>query len=94
MKKILYVLLLAAEAFVGTLLLMGLWNSTLYMPMALAIICVVGLLIFQLVRLFKATDPVAKRRIYRNIALIFLIPGAVFFITYVFVAVTFIIAFS
>lgn len=94
MKKILYFVLLAAELFVDSLLMISLWDSSLYLPIALSVGAVVGLLIWQLVMYTKITDAAVKKKIFRNIALIMLIPIAVFFITYVGVAITFIIAFA
>jgi hypothetical protein len=93
MKKILYFVLLIAELFVGSVLMISLWDSSLYIPLAVSVGAVVGLLIWQLVRYIKITDAAVKKKIFRNIALIMLIPIAVFFITYVVVAIAFIIAF-
>ena len=94
MKKILYIALLVAEAFIDTAFLISLLNATLYIPAALAVAAVLGLLIWQAVRLSKAPNLEAKKKILRNIALILLIPIAVCFVTYVCVAIAFIIAFS
>ena len=94
MKKVLYFVLLIAELFVGSLLMISLWDSALYIPVAFSAASVVGLLIWQLVRYVKATDPASKKKILRNIVLILLIPCAVFSITYVAVAITFIFAFA
>ena len=87
-------MLLAAELFVGALLLSALWNSALYIPIVLSAVAVVALLIWQLILFFKATDLSAKRKILCNIAFVMLIPSAVFFITYIVFAISFIIAFS
>lgn len=94
MKKVLYFVLLIAELFVGSLLMISLWNSSLYILVAVSVVAVVGLLIWQLVRYFKATDPAVKRKSLITIALIMLIPIEVFFITYVVIAIAFIFAFS
>lgn len=94
MKKILYFVLLIAELFVSSVLMISLWDSSLYIPLAVSVGAVVGLLIWQLVLYVKVAELAAKRKILRNIALIMLIPIAVFFITYVVVAIAFIIAFA
>lgn len=94
MKKVLYLLLLVGEAFVGTLLMTALCNSALYIPVAAVAVAVVGLLIWQLVRYGKTSDPAVKKKILRNIALILLIPSAAFAITFVGVAISFIVAFA
>ena len=94
MKKILYFILLIAELFVGTMLMLSLWNSSLYIPIAIAVAAVLGLLSWQLVRYFKANDLKLKKNILINIALVMFIPIAVFLITFVIVAITFVIAFA
>lgn len=94
MKKILYFVLLIAELFVSSVLMISLWDSSLYIPLAVSVGAVVGLLIWQLVLYVKVAELAAKKKILRNIALIMLIPIAVFFITYVVVAIAFIIAFA
>lgn len=93
MKKILYFILLAAELFVGTCLMISLWDSSLYIPMAIAIIAVVALLTWQIILFFKTADNTVKSRIMLKIALIMLIPIAVFVITIIVIAIAFIIAF-
>ena len=93
MKKILYFVLLIAELFVDTVLMISLWDSSLYIPLAVSVAAVVGLLIWQLVRYVKATELEVKRKHLRNIALIMLVPIAVFFVTYVVIAIAFVIAF-
>ena len=94
MRKILYFILLAAELFVGVLLMMSLWNSSLYIPIAIATVGLVALLTWQIVLFAKATDIAVKRKIMLGIALSMLIPIAVFFVTYIGVAIVFIIAFA
>ena len=94
MKKVLYFVLLAVELFVGVLLLSALWNSTIYIPIVVAAVLVVGLTVFQAVRYFKTSDPVVKKKALKNIALIMLIPSAVFFITFVGILVAFMIEFA
>jgi hypothetical protein len=94
MKKVLYFALLIAELFVGTLLMISLWNASLYIPVAVAAVAVVGLLIWQLVRYIRATDPAVKKKILLNVALFMLVPMAVFFVTYVVIAIAFIFAFA
>lgn len=93
MKKILYFILLAAELFVGTCLMISLWDSSLHILMAIAIIAVVALLTWQIILFFKTADNTGKSRIMLKIALIMLIPIAVFVITIIVIAIAFIIAF-
>lgn len=93
MKKILYFILLAAELFVGTCLMISLWDNSLHIPMAIAIIAVVALLTWQIILFFKTADNTVKSRIMLKIALIMLIPIAVFVITIIVIAIAFIIAF-
>ena len=93
MKKILYFVLLIAELFVGSVLMISLYDSSLYIPLAVSVVAVVGLLIRQLVRYVKAAELAVRRKLLRNIALIMLIPIAVFFVTYVVIAIALIIAF-
>ena len=93
MKKVLYFALLAIELFVGSMLMISLWDSCLYIPIAVSVTSVLGLLIWQVIRYFMVTDPRLKRKILLNIAVVMLIPMAVFFVTYVVVAIMFIIAF-
>lgn len=93
-KKLLYFILIAAELFVGALLMSSLWMSGLYIPITIAAVALVALLIWQLVLLSRRTDPVARTRILQNVAFVMLIPSAVFLITYVVVAIAFIIAFT
>ena len=93
MKRLLYFILLIAELFVGSLLMISLWDALLYIPIAVYAI-VVGLLIWQLVWYLKTNEPATKRKILRNVALILLIPIAAFIVTYVVVAIAFIFAFA
>ena len=93
MKKLLYCILLIAELFVGSLLMISLWDALFYISIAVSAI-VVGLLIWHLAWYFKTDNPATKRTVLRNIALIMLIPIAVFFVTYVVVAIAFIFAFA
>ena len=93
MKKVLYFILLAAELFVDTVLMISLWDSALYIPIAVAVVAVVGLLIWQIVRYARSTDLAVKRIALLCIALTMLIPMAVFFVTYVVIAILFVIAF-
>ena len=93
MKKILCFGFLIFELFVDSVLMISLWDSTLYIPLAISVGAVVGLLIWQLVRYAKATEPAVKRKLWQNVALILAIPIVVFFITYVAIAIAFIIAF-
>ena len=94
MKKVLYFILLAAEVFVDVLFMMGLANSSLYIPIAIAIVATLVALIWMIILFAKAEDKKAKRKFMLGIALSMLIPLIVFAITFVAVAIMFIIGFS
>ena len=94
MKKILYFILLAAELFVDVLFMMALANSSLYIPIAIAIVATLVALIWLIILFAKAEDKKAKRKFMLGIALSMLIPLIVYAITFVVVAIMFIIAFS
>jgi hypothetical protein len=94
MKKILYFILLAAELFVDVLFMMALANSSLYIPIAIAIVATLAMLMWLIILFAKAEDKKAKRKFMLGIALSMLIPLIVFAITFVVVAVLFVIAFS
>ena len=94
MKKILYFILLAAELFVDVLFMMALANSSLYIPIAIAIVATLVALIWLIILFAKAEDKKAKRKFMLGIALSMMIPLIVFAITFVVVAIMFIIAFS
>ena len=93
MKKILYFILLAAELFIGTLLMISLWSSNLPIVCGAVVVVMAALLLWQIIRLRKLSDPAAKQKILRNIALIMLLPMAAFAVVFVCVAVALIIAF-
>ena len=94
MKKVLYFILLASELFVDVLFMMALANSSLYIPIAIAIVATLVALIWLIILFAKAEDKKAKRKFMLGIALSMLIPLIVFAITFVAVAIMFIIAFS
>ena len=94
MKKILYFILLAAELFVDVLFMMALANSSLYIPIAIAVVATLAMLIWLIILFAKVEDKKAKRKFMLGIALSMLIPLIVFAITFVVVAVWFVIAFS
>lgn len=94
MKKVLYFILLASELFVDVLFMMALANSSLYIPIAIAIVATLVALIWLIILFAKAEDKKAKRKFMLGIALSMLIPLIVFAITFVVVAIMFIIAFS
>ena len=94
MKKVLYFILLTAELFVDVLFMMALANSSLYIPIAIAIVATLVALIWLIILFAKAEDKKAKRKFMLGIALSMLIPLVVFAITFVVVAVLFVIAFS
>ena len=93
MTRILYCILLAAETLLGIPFMISLWDSSLYLPLAIAVVSVVALLTWQIVMLTKTTDVALKRKIRWRIALIMLIPIAVFAVTYFILAIAFAIAF-
>lgn len=94
MKKVLYFILLAAELFVDVLFMMALANSSLYIPIVIAVVATLAMLIWMIILFAKAEDKKAKRKFMLGIALSMLIPLIVFAITFVVVAIMFIIAFS
>jgi hypothetical protein len=94
MKKVLYFLLLAAELFVDVLFMMALANSSLYIPIVIAVVATLAMLIWLIILFAKAEDKKAKQKFMLGIALSMLIPLIVFAITFVVVAVLFVIAFS
>ena len=94
MKKVLYFILLSAELFVDVLFMMALANSSLYIPIVIAIVATLAMLIWLIILFAKAEDKKAKRKFMLGIALSMLIPLIVFAITFVVVAIMFIIAFS
>ena len=93
MKRLLYFILLIAELFLGSLLMVSMWEALFYVPIAVSVI-VVGLLLWHLVWYFRTDNSATKRKVLRNIALIMLIPIAVFVVIYVVVAIAFVIAFA
>ena len=94
MKKVLFFILLAAELFVDVLFMMALANSSLYIPIVIAVVATLAMLIWLIILFAKAEDKKAKRKFMLGIALSMLIPLIVFAITFVVVAIMFIIAFS
>lgn len=91
MKKILYCILLAAVLFVDVTLVMSLWNSSVFISVAVAVIPTVALIVWRTVLLVRATDDAVKKRSMLIIALSTLIPIAVFIATYIVVAIAFVI---
>lgn len=89
MKKVIYFIVIAAELFIDALLLYSLFQSTLYIPFALAIVGLAAALTWQFILLSKTTDSSARRRIIFRIPLLMLIPAAVFIVSYIIVAVIF-----
>ena len=94
MKKVLYFILLASELFFDVLFMIALANSSLYIPIAIAIVATLVALIWLIILFAKAEDKKAKRKFMLGIALSMLIPLIVFAITFVVVAVLFVIGFS
>lgn len=80
MKKALYIILLLAELVVGFLLLSAAWASIGWIPCVIAIAVWAALLAWQIVMLKKNGDAAKARKIKQNIALIMLIPSAVYLV--------------
>ena len=91
-KWVLYFLFLAAELFFDVLFLISLCTSGLYIPAVFAVVALVALAVWQILRYVKATDFLVKRRVLRYLALIMLTPIAVFFVTYIVIAIIFVFA--
>ena len=79
MKKILYFALLLAELFVGSLLMISLWDSSLYVPIVIAAVLLVGLLTWMIIWFCKAADSAVRKKILFFIPLIMLIPCVIAF---------------
>lgn len=79
-KKILYVLLLIAEFIVDFLLMSLAWANTFEIPCIITVVICAALLVWQIVLLTKAKDSTAKGKLFRNIALVMLLPIVAFFI--------------
>ena len=94
MKKVLFFILLAAELFVDVLFMMALANSSLYIPIEIAIVATLVALIWLIILFAKAEDKKTRIKIMLGIALSMLIPLIGFGITFVVVAAMFLIAFS
>ena len=80
MKKALYILLLLAELVIGFLLLSAAWANIGWLPCVIAIAVWAALLAWQIVMLKKNSDAAKAWKIKRNIALIMLIPSAVYLV--------------
>ena len=87
MKKALYIILLLAELFVGFLLMYTAWNSLGWIPCVINIAVWAGLLVWQIVALTKNSDAAKAWKIKRNIALIMLIPSAMYVVMVVYLIV-------
>ena len=87
MKKALYIILLLAELFVGFLLMYTAWNSLGWIPCVITIAVWAGLLAWQIVALTKNSDATKVWKIKRNIALIMLIPSAMYVVMVVYLIV-------
>lgn len=89
-----YLILLAAELFIGTLLLMSLWSSNMTITCGITIALTVGLAVWQIVRLICAKDEAVKKKSRRNIALILLLPIIAFIAVALYVVIGLVIAFA
>ena len=87
MKKALYIILLLAELFVGFLLMSAVWSNLGWIPCAITIAVWAGLLVWQIVALTKNSDAAKAWKIKRNIALIMLIPSAMYVVMVVYLIV-------
>lgn len=92
-KRVLYILLLLAELVLDTLLMSVLWSITLVIPVLAIMAVSTGLLVWQIIALVRAADPNKKRKKKRNIALILLLPIAIFLILLIWFIVAMMIGF-
>jgi hypothetical protein len=92
-KRFLYILLLLAELVLDTLLMSVLWSITLVIPVLAIMAVSTGLLVWQIIALVRAADPNKKRKKKRNIALILLLPIAIFLILFIWFIVAMMIGF-
>ena len=92
-KRALYILLLLAELVLDTLLMSVLWSITLVIPVLAIMAVSTGLLVWQIIALVRAADPNKKRKKKRNIALILLLPIAIFLILFIWFIVAMMIGF-
>jgi hypothetical protein len=92
-KRVLYILLLLAELVLDTLLMSVLWSITLVIPVLAIMAVSTGLLVWQIIALVRAADPNKKRKKKRNIALILLLPIAIFLILFIWFIVAMMIGF-
>ena len=84
MKKVLYIILLLAELLFDFILMSLVWtNVSVSVCIVTAVVCA-ALIIWQGIMLAMATDAAVKRKLMRNIALIMLIPVAVFIIMFIY----------
>ena len=90
MKKVLYGLLLLAEAIAALMIMSVLWNSTFYLAVAAIAVIWAALIAWVLIKLKKADDEAMKRKLYRRLALANASPVFVFII----LVIWFIIAMS
>ena len=90
MKKVLYGLLLLAEAIAALMIMSVLWNSTFYLAVAAIAVIWAALIAWVLIKLKKADDEAMKRKLYRRLALANGSPVIVFII----LVIWFIIAMS
>ena len=88
MKKALYMILLLAELVVGFLATSLAWVNIGWLPCVIALAVWAALLAWQIVTLKKNSDAAKARKIKRNIALIMLIPAALYVVMIVWLIVT------
>ena len=88
MKKVLYIILLLAELVVGFLLMSLAWANIGWLPCVITIAVWAALLVWQIVTLKKNSDAAKARKIKRNIALIMLIPSAMYIVMILWLVVT------
>lgn len=87
MKKVLYLLLLAAELFAGFIMMGLVYSNIGWFAAAVTTAITAALLIPLLRRLKKDLEPKEKRKTLRRIALVLLIPALVGFLLAVYVLV-------
>ena len=87
MKKVLYIILLLAELALGFLLMSQAWDGLGWLPCVITIAVWAGLLAWQIVMLKKNGDAAKAWKIKLNIALIMLIPSAMYVVMVVYLIV-------
>ena len=87
MKRVLYLVMLAAEFVLASLLMELSYRNTFEIPTVITVVATLALAAWQTVKLMRTKDATVKGKIKRNIALIMLIPVAAFVIMLVWLVV-------